>query len=151
MTLRQSALILTLVVATPCHSQTPQTRLWDAAISGDTSALAAALKDGAQIERLDRRTSQNGRRALNSAALNNLVDAIRFLLAYGASIEATNFTGFTALHHAAEYGSLDATRMLLAAGAAPQHNKLYRVTPPARAPPGGVLGGGAPLGDPGRG
>jgi len=133
MTIRESALILTLVVATPCHSQTPQTRLWDAAISGDTSALAAALKDGAQIEGLDRRTSQNGRRALNWAAINNRVDAIRFLLAHGASIEATNFTGFTALHHAAEYGSLDATRMLLAAGADPKHTNLDGVTPLARA------------------
>jgi len=57
--------VLAFVVATPCIAQTPQTRLWDAAISGDTPALAAALNDGAQIEGLDRRTSQNDRRALN--------------------------------------------------------------------------------------
>src|SRR5258706_10032792 len=138
MTLRQSALILTLVVATPCHSQTPQPRLGDAAIPGDTSALAAALKDGAQIEGLDRRTSQNGRRALNWAAINNRVDAIRFLLAHGASIEATNFTGFTALHHAAEYGSIDATRVLLAAGAGPEDPQVRRHLPPARPRAGGL-------------
>src|SRR6267378_8644704 len=127
------ALLLTLAVARPCHSQTPQTRLWDAAISGDTAALAAALKDGAPIEGLDRRTSRNGRRALNWAAINNRADAIRFLLAHGAQIEATNFTGFTALHHAAEYGSLDAARVLLAAGADPKHTNLEGVTPLARA------------------
>jgi len=133
MTIRSATLLLTLVTSTPCFAQTPQTRLWDAAISGDTAALAAALKDSAQIEGLDRRTSQNGRRALNWAAINNRVDAIRFLLAHGALIEATNFTGFTALHHAAEYGSLDATRVLLAAGADPKHTNLEGVTPLARA------------------
>ena len=93
-------------------AQTPQTRLWDGAISGDTVALASALKDDAQIDSLDTRTARNGRRALNWAALNNRVDALRFLLAHGASIEATNRTGFTALHHAAEVGSLEAARVL---------------------------------------
>ena len=58
---------------------------------------------------------------------------IRFLLAHGAAIEATNFTGFTALHHAAEYGSVEATRVLLAAGADPKHTNLEGVTPLARA------------------
>jgi len=127
------ALLLTLAIARPCASQTPQTRLWDASISGDTTALAGALKDGARIDSLDRRTSQNGRRALNWAAINNRADAIRFLLAHGATIEATNLTGFTALHHAAEYGSLDAARVLLAAGADPKHSNLEGLTPLARA------------------
>jgi ankyrin repeat protein len=131
--MKRLLIVLALVLTTPCSAQTPQTRLWDAAIAGDTTALAAALKDGAQIEGLDRRTSQNGRRALNWAAINNRPDALRFLLAHGASIEATNFTGFTALHHAAEYGSLDAARVLLAAGADPKHTNLEGVTPLARA------------------
>src|SRR6266496_346123 len=109
------AVLLSLAIARPCASQTPQTRLWDASISGDTTILAAALKDGARIDSLDRRPSQNGRRALNWAAINNRADAIRFLLAHGASIEATNLTGFTALHHAAEYGSLDVAELLEAA------------------------------------
>jgi ankyrin repeat protein len=61
------------------------------------------------------------------------VDALRFLLAHGASIEATNHTGFTALHHAAEYGSLEAARILLVAGADPKHTNLDGVTPLARA------------------
>ena len=131
--MKRLLIVLALALTTPGIAQTPQTRLWDAAIAGDTVALAAALKDGAQIEGLDRRTSQNGRRALNWAAINNRPDAIRFLLTHGAQIEATNFTGFTALHHAAEYGSLDATRVLLAAGADPKHTNLEGVTPLARA------------------
>jgi ankyrin repeat protein len=131
MTRLQLALALTL--ASPCVAQTPQTRLWDGAISGDSAALAAALKDGARIDSLDFRSSQNGRRALNWAAINNRPDAIRFLLAHGANIEATNRTGFTALHHAAEFGSLDAARVLLAAGADPKHTNAEGVTPAARA------------------
>src|SRR6266436_5997112 len=90
--------VLAFVVATPCIAQTPQTRLWDAAISGDTSALAAALKDGAPIEGLDRRSSQNGRRALNWTAINNRADAIRFLLARGAQIRSRRPTSPASPH-----------------------------------------------------
>ena len=126
-------LLLIQIPSATAASQTPQTRLWDAAITGDTVALASALRDGANVHSLDRRTARNGRRALNWAALNNRVDAIRFLLAHGANIEATNITGFTALHHAAEVGSLEAARVLLAAGADPKHTNLEGMTPAGRA------------------
>ena len=128
-------LFIACVVPAAAQSPTPspQARLWDAAISGDTVALGKALADGAKIDSLDVRRSPNGRRALNWAAINNRVYAIRFLLAHGAPIEATNHTGFTALHHAAEAGSVDAARVLLAAGADPKHTNLEGVTPLARA------------------
>src|SRR4051812_46593973 len=128
-------ILLILAAALPivAIAQTPQTRFWDASIAGDTVALASALKEGAKVDSLDVRRSSNGRRALNWAAINNRVDAIRFLLAHGAPIEATNHTGFTALHHAAEAGSVDATRVLLAAGADPKHTNLEGETPLARA------------------
>jgi len=132
-------LLLAAVITTaaqaqsPLPLQTPQTRFWNAAIAGDTAALAAALKDGANIDSLDVRTARKGRRPLNWAAINNRADAIRWLLAHGASIEATNLTGFTALHHAAEAGSVDAARILLAAGADPKHTNLEGMTPLARA------------------
>lgn len=132
-TIKSLTVVLALASARPAISQTPQTRLWDGAISGDTALLAAALKDGAQIEALDQRKTPNGRRALSWAAINNHPDAIRWLLAHGANIEATNLTGYTALHHAAEYGSVDATRVLLLAGADPKHTNLEGVTPLARA------------------
>ena len=112
---------------------TPQDRFWNAAMAGDTVALAKALADGANVDALDTRTARNGRRALNWAALNNRADAIRWLLAHGASIEAVNHTGFTALHHAAEAGSVDATRVLLAAGADPKHANFEGMTPLGRA------------------
>lgn len=124
-----SVLSMTMGIAALAQCQTPQGRLWDAAISGDTAVLATALADGARIDSLDLRRSPNGRLALNWAAINNRVSAIQFLLAHGAAIEGTNFTGFTALHHAAEYGSLEAARALLAAGADPAHRNNAGLKP----------------------
>lgn len=94
-----------------------QEQLWDAARSGDTAGIERALADGAEIEALDTRTSRNGRRALNWAAVNDHPEALRTLLAHGAAIDAANKTGFTSLHHAAESGSAQCVAVLLAAGA----------------------------------
>lgn len=136
--------MLAVALATTAQAQaptpTPQDRFWNAAIAGDTVALAKALADGANVDALDTRTAQNGRRALNWAALNNRADAIRWLLAHGASIEAVNHTGYTALHHAAEAGAVDATRVLLAAGADPKHANLEGVTPLAQRAAGRLRG-----------
>jgi ankyrin repeat protein len=86
---------------------------------GDTLAMAKALAAGAAIDSLDTRRSENGRRALNWAALNDRPDAIRFLVAHGATVNLANLTGFTPLHHAAESGSVNAAKALLDAGADP--------------------------------
>jgi ankyrin repeat protein len=104
----------------PLQAQDPQAQLWDATMAGDTAAMRKALAAGAKVDSLDLRRSRNGRRALNWAALNNQVPAIKLLLAAGAAIDTANLTGFTALHHAAEVGALDAARALLAAGANPR-------------------------------
>ena len=106
-----------LLAATPLRAQDAQSAVWDASISGDTVALVKALDDGAKIDSLDTRRSQNGRMALNWAAYNNHAAAARILLDRGAPIEAKNLTGFTALHHAAEAGSLEAAEVLVARGA----------------------------------
>ncbi len=104
------------------QSPTPsaQDQFWDAAQAGDTAAMSRALGAGARIDSLDTRRSPNGRRALNWAALANQVDAIRFLVAHGAPVNAVNLTGFTPLHHAAERGTADAARVLLELGANPK-------------------------------
>ena len=115
-----AALVLYAVPLT-AQGQSAQDRLWDAAIAGDTSAIARALRDGARIDSMDTRSARNGRLALNWAALNNHSAAITLLLAKGAPLEGENLTGFSALHHAAEVGALDAARTLLAAGADPTH------------------------------
>jgi ankyrin repeat protein len=106
--------------AAPAQGADPQAQLWDAAMQGDTLAMAAALRQGAVIDSLDTRENPNGRRPLNWAAWYNRVPAIQFLLAHGAPLEARNHTGFTALHHAAESGSVEALRALIQAGADPQ-------------------------------
>jgi ankyrin repeat protein len=116
--------LLSAVVVQTAHAQDAQSRLWDAAIAGDTAAIRKAVNDGARIDSLDTRTSRNGRRALNWAAWHNRIDAVKVLLELKAPIEAENLTGFTALHHAAESGSIDVVRILLAAGANPDHVNL---------------------------
>ncbi|HUP89124.1 MAG TPA: ankyrin repeat domain-containing protein [Longimicrobiales bacterium] len=111
-------LSLTLFAAVrPASAQDAQARFWDASISGDTAVLHKAVLDGAVVDSLDQRRSPNGRRALNWAAFNNRVDAIKLLLSLKAPIDGVNVTGFTALHHAAESGSLEAAKALLDAGA----------------------------------
>jgi hypothetical protein len=113
--------IISLLLAGSAHAQTPQERLWDGAIAGDTVAIVDAIADGARVDSLDTRTNPNGRLALNWAAWYDRVAAIRVLLASGADLEAVNRTGFTALHHAAESGSRAAADALLAAGADASH------------------------------
>lgn len=121
---------VTLLVSAPTVSaQDAQSRLWDAAMAGDTGAIRAAIRDGAKLDSLDTRRNANGRFALNWAAWFNRVDAVKLLLALKAPMEAVNRTGFTALHHAAENGSLDVARVLLAAGADPDHTNDMGFTP----------------------
>jgi len=121
-----SVVILPFLAAGPrtapvCAQAAPsaQEQLWDAARAGDTLALGKALAAGAQIDSLDVRVNPNGRRALNWAAWFNRPDAVRFLIAKGATVNLDNHTGFTPLHHAAENGSLEAAEVLLDAGADP--------------------------------
>jgi ankyrin repeat protein len=113
------ALALLLGAARGARAQDAQTRLWDAAMAGDTVAIARALDDGARVDSLDVRRNPNGRRALNWAAWYDRAPAVRLLLARGAAVNLPNRTGFTALHHAAEAGSAAAAAALLAAGADP--------------------------------
>jgi ankyrin repeat protein len=116
-TAARSLLTSLVFAASSLAAQDAQSRLWDAAIAGDTTLIAKAIADGASVDSLDTRANRNGRRALNWAALNNRVDALKFLLAKGAKIDGRNVTGFTALAHAAEVGSAEVAKALLAAGA----------------------------------
>jgi ankyrin repeat protein len=99
--------------------------LWAASQKGDVAAIKAALAAGADIEGIDFSENNNGRRALNYAALNNRAEAIEALLAAGANIESQNRTRFTPLHHAAEAGAIDAIKVLLKHGAN-KRAKMYR-------------------------
>ena len=92
-------------------------QLCNAVLSDDLAALHTALKNGADINVLDTRSSGSGRRALNYAAIKNNVAMIEALVEAGADIDLANRTGFTPLMHAAEYGSTEAAQALIEAGA----------------------------------
>ena len=109
--------LIMFTAAKPAAAQDAQDRLWSGAVSGDTAMISKAVTDGAKVDSLDTRVSANGRRALNYAAINNHVNAIKLLLSLKASIDLPNVSGFTPLHHAAESGSLEAANALIAAGA----------------------------------
>ena len=96
---------------------TAQQEVWAGATLNDTAMIARGLAGGGNIDSLDIIMGPAGRRALNYAAVENNVAAIRMLIARGASLNLANNTGFTPVHHAAENGSLEALKELMAAGA----------------------------------
>lgn len=101
----------------PTVSPEAQAQLWEAVQTGNLANAQAALKAGADLNALDTRTNQNGRRALNYAAEKNHAALIQWLIEHGAEVNRANNTGFTPLHHAAETGSLAAAETLLKLGA----------------------------------
>ncbi len=81
----------------PEWSTAAQTALWDAAKSGDVTALRKAITAGADVNALDTRRSKNGRRPLNWAAYHDRVEVIEVLLQAGADADAPNRRGKTPL------------------------------------------------------
>lgn len=122
-TLRHAALFSTLALSIACSDATgvsaAQAALWTASRTGDLAGLARAVEDGADVNALDTRTNDNGRRALNYAAEFNQAAVVGWLAEHDADVNLANRRGFTPLHHAAEYGSLEAAAELLARHANP--------------------------------
>ena len=118
-----------IAINSSASAQDAQTRLWDAAKSGDTAAIRLAVKEGAKLDSIDFRSNRSGRLALNWAAWNDKVDAIKVLLELKAPINAMNATSNTPLHHAAENGSMAAAKALLEAGADPTLLNQGQMTP----------------------
>ena len=114
-----------------------QEMLWDAAKSGDVDAMHTALEAGANIQAIDHRGSQSGRRSLNWAAWFNHPEAIIELIRHGVDLDAMNNTGYTPVHHAAESGSAEAARVLIWAGADVNLANVRGEAPLARAHRGG--------------
>ncbi len=104
-------------VCYPVVNKEADTKLWDAAMTGDVERVKQALAAGAEIEALDTRSSKTGRRAMNWAAYHNRTEVLRYLIARGAQLNATNHSGFSPLHHAVENQALEAIQLLLQAGA----------------------------------
>jgi len=119
-----SLTLLTLCLASSALAQESelterqaQELLWDSAKSGDVESIHRALEAGADIQAIDHRGSQSGRRPLNWAAWHNHPEAIIELIRHGVDLDAVNTTGFTPIHHAAENGSHEAAQVLIWAGA----------------------------------
>ena len=110
-----TALVLAAVACSDGTSpvSAAQAALWTAARTGDVAGLAAAVEQGADVNALDVRTNDNGRRALNYAAEFNRSAAVHWLAQHGANVNLGNNRGFTPLHHAAEFGTLEAAVALL--------------------------------------
>lgn len=66
---------------------------------------------------------------LHWAAAQGRSPHVSLLLAYGASINATNLTGSTPLHRAAKIGEAEVARLLLKAGANPNARNVAGATP----------------------
>jgi ankyrin repeat protein len=124
---------LSLLLAACRDSTAPvsaaQAALWAAARSGDVAALAIAVEQGADVDALDVRTNDNGRRALNYAAEFNRPAVVHWLAQHGAGLDLGNNRRFTPLHHAAEFGSLEAAVALLQEGADPNVKLASGSTP----------------------
>ena len=126
-----AAALLVFGAVTQLPAQDIQAQLWDASIAGDTAGIRRAVAAGAVVDSLDLRTSKNGRRPLNWAALSNKPEAVKALIQLNAPINAVNLTGFTALHHAAEVGALESARVLIEAGADAKQQNNAGETPAA--------------------
>jgi len=114
-----------------------QVMLWDAAKSGDVDAMHTALEAGANIQAIDHRGTQSGRRSLNWAAWFNHPEAIIELIRHGVDLDAMNKTGYTPVHHAAESGSVAAAQVLIWAGANVNLANVRGEAPLGRAKRGG--------------
>ena len=82
--------------------------------------IAIVLADAKPTPHIDARAPQDGSSALFVAAGEGMhLDALRALLAHGATVDITNAHGATPLSHAAMRGNVGAMAALLAAGADP--------------------------------
>ena len=61
--------------------------------------------------------AQNGQQLVHQAAIKNMVEPIKLLLAVKAEIGITDDEGMTPLHHAAKENSVEALKLLVAAKA----------------------------------
>ena len=108
-----SALSLMLVAAAPG----PESKVADAAMKGDMTAVRALLRDGADVNA----AQGDGMTALHWAALNGDVRTMELLLIGGAVVEPlTRIGGYTPLHLASSRGHAPIVARLLEAGSKPK-------------------------------
>ena len=74
-------------------------------------------------------TGNNINRALHSAAINNSSEALKFLLAHGASVGYKNADGESPIHLAAACNSIESIKLLLYHGALVSNRATNNYTP----------------------
>ncbi|XP_065816282.1 BAR_ACAPs and ArfGap_ACAP domain-containing protein [Labrus bergylta] len=93
-------------------------RLYRAALAGDLVAMAAALAQGAEVNRsISEEEEEGGRTALIGAAVGGSLSACEFLLLNGANVNHRDQRGQGALHAAATAGHTGQVCLLLKRGA----------------------------------
>jgi ankyrin repeat protein len=111
----RKALLLWLAVPMLAAAAPSPEVLLTAARDGDTAAVEAALKAGADANAAE----PDGTRALHYAVDRNDQRATRMLIARGADVRAATNLAVTPLLLACSHGNLEITQLLLAAGADP--------------------------------
>lgn len=97
--------------------------VFDAAKSGDATALADLLDGGADVN------EPNLLPPLQIAAFGGHIEALSILIERGADLDATSTMIGTALHAASQKGYSEAVRKLIAAGANPDARNSNEFTP----------------------
>lgn len=80
---------------------------------GNTTALEMLVKQGAQLESLNKEGHDN----LLLASWGGHTETVKYLIEQGANVDSASHSGHTALHAAAQVGSTETIRVLLENGA----------------------------------
>lgn len=122
---------LALLLFSGCSN--PDKRLQEAAATGNTANLQAALEEGAKVEASD----ESGRTALMIAVESGKPDIMRLLLAHDANPNTPDKSGKTPLMVAARAGSIELVETLCEKGAKMTLKDSQGMTPAMHAKAGG--------------
>ena len=90
------------------------TDLWSAARTGDLKAIKHYIKEGGDVNALDKGFQLS---AMSWSALHGQTEAVQLLIENGAEVDIKSGDGATPLHSAAFFGRTDVAKLLLENGA----------------------------------
>ena len=96
------------------NTQDAPTNLWTAASVGDVQAIKRYIKEGGDVNALDREFHLP---AMSWGALHGQTEVVRFLIKSGADVNRKSEDDNTPLHSAAFFGRTDIAKLLLKHGA----------------------------------
>ena len=98
----------------PPNSENNSTDLWRAASTGDLQAIKRYIKEGGDINALDKVFQLS---AMSWSALHGQTEVVQLLIEKGAKVNIKSGDGATPLHSAAFLGRVDVAKLLLENGA----------------------------------